>query len=92
MEIVRRVLIVRGDIERHDGLEEGFTRLVRTEQRVSIHIIPKDDDEEEGGGGRRRRGEEGGGGGDEDKYTIISICPPPLQLALLGVRASSSPP
>ena len=39
LEIVRRVFVVRSDVERPDALEEGLGELVIAEERVAIHVV-----------------------------------------------------
>lgn len=39
LEVVRGVLVVRGDVERPDALEERLGELVVAEERVAIHEV-----------------------------------------------------
>ncbi len=40
LQVIRRVLVVGGDIESHQLLEEGLTGLVVAEESVPVHTIP----------------------------------------------------
>ena len=59
-QVVRGVLVVGGDVERHEALQEGLARPVVAEQSVTVHVVAGVC---QGGGEARKTGGVGPGWG-----------------------------